>query len=189
MHMRIWLLLGLMLWAGSAEAQRTRQGVVFADFGQVYSNFFKTKLAEDRINEMAVSYARERAMLFDRFVALQDEYKTLRDAAAEAASTLTDDQRTERRRTIDNRLLEIRQLEQRIEQFDATEHKKIEDQRNRLRQRIGEEIRERIQGYARAQGFAAVLDRSLLSRDDQPGLLFLDPNADVTDALVEEVNK
>jgi Skp family chaperone for outer membrane proteins len=188
-HISYWLFAALFLFCGQiASAQPSERGTVaFVDFEQVFTNYFKTKLANDQLLEMSDSINRERASMVMQFDQLQKEYEALRDKIIK--ETPVDPELTKIRREIDEKVVAIRRLDERIVKYNESQEKRWDEQNRRIRNSLVEEIREKINGYIVAKGYRAVVDSSQVNEKNIPIVLFVDPEADITAAVIAELNK
>lgn len=182
---RTLLVAGLVAVAGLASA-RAEERVVFVDMDKVFNEFYRTKLADAQLKDEAEAYKTERAALIDAFKRLQDDFKTVRDESQDTA--LSEDARNQKRTTAEEKLVELREMDGKIRRFDETRRRRIEEQMKRQRDKLVGEIRETITGYAKAQGFTAVVDASGLSLNGVPSVLFYESRNDITQAVIDLLN-
>jgi Skp family chaperone for outer membrane proteins len=83
----------------------------------------------------------------------------------------------------------MREFKSRIRRFDETRRKQLEDQSRRMRQRIVEEITQTVEQYARDKGLLSVVDSSGHSLNGVPVVLFADAKLDITDEIIDLLNK
>lgn len=169
-----------------AEAQQERR-IVFVDLDQVFSEFYKTKLADTQLQEQASDFSEERKTLVTEYEELNERFDAAREAAQDVA--LSEEARNQKRNEAEELLIEIRDFESRIERFDRTRRGQLEDQGRRMRTRIVEEIREELTRYAETQGYHAVVDSSGRSLNDVALVLYVDQRIDITEAVIELLNK
>jgi len=184
-----WLLVLLLLIIGqTAFAQTvTRGAIVFVDFEQVFTNYYKTKLANDQLQDMSDSINREQAKMLLRFDQLQKEFKDYRDQAL--AEGLSETNRMELRKEADTRLIELRRQEERIKTFNDSQKIKWEEQNDRIRSGLVQDIREKIKVFGSAKGYRAVVDREQVNEKGVFSVLYYDEKADVTQEVIEQINR
>jgi len=178
-------MLALIVFPSMASA--ADQGIVFIDLDRTFSDFYKTKLADAQLKEQADEFNDERTQLVDDYDNLQKEFNDLREKAQNTA--LSEDARSESRDLAEDKLIEIRDFESRIQRFDQSRKKQLDDQSRRMRKRIVGEIRKAIQNHARMEGYQAVLDSSAQSLNGVETVLFVDPKVDITDDVLDILNK
>jgi Skp family chaperone for outer membrane proteins len=169
------------VWAQSAGGP-----TVYVNLDQVFTNFFKTRAANEQLSEQADSFKAERDQLVEDYQTLQNDYRTLRDRSLDTA--LSDDARSTLRRQTEEKLVEIKDFEAKIRRFDESSQRKLDEQSLRMRRRLLGEINEKLADYAREQGFAAVIDASGESINRVPVILYTDPNLDITSRVIDYLN-
>lgn len=178
-------LAALAISAGSAFA--VEQRVVFVNMEKIFSEYYKTKLADAQLKTQADSFKSERKKLVDDFQEKQDKFNKLRDEAQNQA--LSEDARNKKRNEAEELLVDIRDNESKIRRYDDAKQKELDEQSRRMRKDIVSEIRDQLTVYARSQGYSAVFDSSGDSMNLVPLTLYNDPTADVTEAIIGLVNK
>lgn len=168
---------------GSAADQR----VVFVDLDRAFSEFYKTKLADAQLKEQADEFNEERKKMMGAYEKLQQAFNTVRDEAQN--TVLSDDVRTQKRNEAEEKLVEMRDYESRIRTFDESRRKQLDDQSRRMRKRIVDEIRQAVESYAKTEGYDAVVDSSGQSLNGVEIVIYTDPKIDITDNLLEILNK
>jgi len=139
------------------------------------------------LKKQAEEFNTERKKLTTDLEKFQEEFNVLREESQDVA--LSEDARAQKRNAAEEKLVELRDMETRIRRFDEARQKQLDDQSRRMRKRIVEEIRATIQTYARTQGYRAVLDSSAMSLNGVETLLYTDVKGDITDAVIEMLNK
>ena len=96
---------GLWIGAPAVQAQQSGGPLVYVNLDTVFTNFFKTKAANDQLQEQADSFKDERKELIDQYEKLKNDYRTLRDRALDTA--LSEESRNELRRQTEEKLVEM----------------------------------------------------------------------------------
>lgn len=178
-----------LIWAWGAmmpaAAQDTR--LAFIDLDRVFNEFYKTKLADEQLKEQADEFSEERRRMVEEYEAMQEAFTQAREDAQNPA--LSDEVRTRRRNEAEEKLLDLREFESRIQRFDQSRRKQLEDQGRRMRGRIVNEIQDVIRTYARNQGFHAVIDSSGQSLNAVEIILYVDSRVDISDPVIELLNR
>ena len=161
--------------------------IAFIDLDRVFNEFYKTKLADAQLQEMAEEFNADRRKLIEEYEEMNERFNNAREAAQDTA--LSEDARNRNRNEAEELLIEIRDFESRIQRFDQSRRKQLEDQGRRMRTRIVGEIREEIQTYSRTQGFLAVIDASGQTANAVETVLYVDNRVDISDAMLNILNK
>lgn len=189
MKMAKWIVMAGLLPAltGTFDARAADQRIVFVNMQKCFDEFYKTKLSEAKLKDLADEYKNERARMVDDLKKLQDEFNKSKEDADNLA--LSEDARNKKRAEAEEKLVELREQESKIRKYEDSKQRNLDAERFRMRKRIVDEIRETLVAYARAQGYTAVLDSSGESVNFVPVTLYNDPSADITDAVISLVNK
>ncbi len=180
------ILAAALLMSGlSAGAAELKVGLV--NMTRAFSEFYKTKLADAQLREMAEEFNEERRGL----MATLEELRKAADTAREQAqvAVLTEEARRQKRAEAEERLVEQRQHEEKIRQYDDSRRKQLEEQQRRMRGRLVDEIRETARSYAQQQGLSLVLDSSAQGANTLEIVIYNNGQHDITSAVIEALNK
>lgn len=169
------------------SAQAIDERIVFVDLDKAFNEYYKTKLADKQLKEQAEDFNSERKELVEVYEKFQEDFNTLRGESSNPA--LTETARDDLRQQAEEKLIELRDQEQKIRRFDETRRKQLEEQGRRMRKRIVDEIKDKVQTYARNQGFTAVIDTSGQSLNGVTLVLYTDKKVDITINVLELLNK
>lgn len=177
----------LLFMTFTAEAQPRRGMIAVADFDAIYTNYFKTRLANDQLLEMSDGINREKSRMQVLFLEREQKFRELRDRAI--LQELSEAERSVVRSEADENMVEMRRLEQRIKDYNESQQKLLDEQTRRIRGNLIEEIRQRISRYATDNGILMILDRSQVDDQGVPAVLFRDETVDITTAIINEINR
>ena len=172
-----------ILLAVSAAAQ-TKIGTI--DLRRVFDDYYKTKAADAKLKEEAGGLDKDRKVLMDQYQKLTEEYKKALDSANSMA--VSADEREKNKKSAEAKLLEIRELEQNVTQFDRTARGNLEEKQRQLRDRILEEIRAVVNQRAKSSGLNLVIDSAAESVNRTPAVLYNSGENDITDAVLATLN-
>ncbi|MDB6030073.1 MAG: hlpA [Verrucomicrobiales bacterium] len=172
------------LLAISASAQ-SKIGTI--DLRKVFDDYYKTKAADANLKEKAGELDKERKNLMDQYGKTRDDYKKSLDGANDQA--VSADEREKRKKTAESKLLEIKELEQTIDQFDRQSRTTLEEQQRRMRDNILKEIQVVITTKAKAANYSLVLDTASESFNKTPILLYTNGENDITPMVLKELNQ
>ncbi len=168
-----------------ASAQSLKIGTV--DVKKVFDSYSKTKDAEQRINEERNAARKELEDRMDSYKKLTDEVKKLQGDAQKPE--LSKEAKDARNKQCDGKIAELKAWEREIQEFEGTRRKQLEDQTVRMRDGIVEEIRKVIADLAKAGQFDLVIDKSGLSLNGVPNLLYSRDSYEFTGDVVTALNK
>lgn len=172
--------------AGATAAQADLKiGVI--DMSKIFSGYYKTKDAESKINEARESAKKELTDRLDSHKQLLDEINALNKGADSAA--LSAAARTERDKKRDDKIQEVRSLENDINEFRTSRERQLQEQTVRLRNTIVEEMMVVIRDRVKNENYDLVFDRSGQSAQGVPVLIQSRDNMDFTDNVLTQLNK
>jgi len=167
----------------SASAE---QKIATVDLRKVFDNYWRTKQADANIKEQAADLEKERKTMVDRFQANEEKYKKLLDGANDIA--LSAPEREKRKKDAENELINLREMETRIRQFDNTSKATLGEKQRRIRDNILQEIRDTIKARVKTGGYTLVLDTAAETPNSTPILLYSSGNDDLTDVVLSQLN-
>ena len=182
---RLLLALGLatllQFTAGAAE-----QKIAIIDLQSVFTNFFKTKIADAAIRDEAAALDKDRKTLTDQYQKLTEDYKkALEDASNQAISA---DERDKRKKAAEGKLIDINDLEQQVKQFDRTARGNLEEKQRMAREKILIQIRSVVTTRAQAGKYTLVLDTAGEGLSRTPVVFFNNGEHDITSEVLKALN-
>ena len=172
---------GLMTLSASAQLK-----IGTIDMRKAFDNYWKTKQADATLKDRASSLDKERKAMVDEYQKLSDEYKKALDGANDQA--VSADERERRKSTAEAKLVDMKEKEGEIKQFDTQARTTLGEQQRRMRDNIVGEIRAVITAKAKTGGFTLVLDTAGESSNNTPFILYSSGLNDFTDAVLTELN-
>jgi outer membrane protein len=172
-------------FVSTASAQNLKIGTV--DMKKVFENYYKTKDAEQRINEarnLAKKELEDRSESYKKSV---DEVKKLNEELTrpELSSSAKDSKSKLR----DEKISELKTMEREIQEFQSTREKQLQEQSVRMRSGIVDEINKVVSERVKSEQFDIVFDRSGPSLNGVPVLLYAKDSYDFTTEVVTALNK
>ena len=181
------LLTVTLLWMGSllvVNAQQQKLATI--DLRKVFDKYYKTVQADVTLKERAAELQKDSKEMIDKFKKGEEEYNKLLESANDQA--VSAEEREKRKKAAEAELRKLQAQEQTIKQFDNTARQNLGDQQKRMRDNILTEIRGTINEKARKAGYTMVLDTAAESINNTPIVLFQTGEADLTDAVLTEMN-
>lgn len=169
--------------AGPAQAQ-TKFGTI--DLKKVFDGYWKTKQANANIKERMATMEKKRVEMVDDYKKAGDEYTKLQQSTTDQA--VSTEERDKRKKAAETKLLEIKEIEQSITQYERSAQSQIMEQQRSVRDKIVKEIRESVDAISKAHGFTMVFDTAAESINNTPVLLYNTGENDITDEVLKHVN-
>lgn len=166
-----------------AQAQ-TKIGTV--DLKKVFDGYWETKEADAQIKDRQNDFKKARQGMIDDYQKANDEYRKLVESANDNA--LSADEREKRKKNAETKLLELREIEQSVQQYDRQSQTTLGEQTRRMRDNIVRKIREVIDAKAKAAGFTLVIDVAGESTALTPVVLYTNGENDITEQVLIQLN-
>ena len=173
------VLASIFLVAASSQAQPK---IAYIDLKKVFDSYWKTKQADANLKDRASDFDKARKGMVDDYQKANDEYKKLIESANDQA--VSADEREKRKKSAESKLLEIKEIENSVNQFDRQSRTTLGEQQRRMRDNILREIREVINTKAKAGTYTVVLDVAAESANQTPVLLYTNGSDDLTEGVL-----
>jgi Skp family chaperone for outer membrane proteins len=167
-----------------AASAQVKIGII--DLRKVFDEYHKTKTADARLKDQAADLDKERKAMMDQYQKATDDYKSALDGANDQA--VSADEREKRKKTAESKLLDIKKLEQDINQFDRQARATLEEEQRKYRDKILVEIRNVINTKAKSGGYSMVLDTAAESFNKTPVVMYTNGEGDLTTDVLKELN-
>lgn len=174
------------LTAGLMHTADAEVKMAFVDLQRTFDDYHRTQDADAKLKELADEFNADREEMVTELEAMREAFNTVRADALDQA--LSEDVREKKRTEAEERLMEIRAQEEKIQRFDRLRAKQIEEQGRRMRKGIVEEIQKLIRDHARLNGYTMVLDVSGETLNGIESVLYYDVKYDITDDIIEKMN-
>jgi outer membrane protein len=148
---------GAWLAAGAAgHLAAADMKIAVVDMEQVLAAHPDTKEAETLIQKQVDEFETEKNGLLDKFEKMRKGFDQVRSESENKA--LSEEGRLLKRKDAERKLEELRDFDEQVRQTTLLRQKQIKDRKNRMRQRIVDDIRSVVRDYAQKNGYALVLD-------------------------------
>ena len=178
------LCLAILGLASTGHAQ-VKLGTV--DMNKIFNGYFKTKDAEARINEARNEAKGELEERMDTYKKNLDAINKLNDDIQKPA--LSTEAKTAKTKERDDKIQETDSLKREITEFQSTREKQLQEQAVRMRNGIVEEITKLVLVKVKTENYDVVMDRSGLSLNGVPILIFAKDGLDFSDEIIIQLNK
>jgi len=180
------LVVCLLAFCFTAPALHAQSSIGIIDLKKVFDGYYRTKQADTQIKDRASDLDKARQAMLGDYEEAKATFEQLRDSANDQA--LAADERDSRRAAAERKLVELRQIEQDVAQFDRTSRSTLAEQQRRMRDRILEEIKEVVTSKARESGFALVIDVAAETVNQTPVVMYHNGANDLTTVVLNELN-
>ena len=170
----------------AALAQGTMK-IGTVDMQRAFKEYNKTKEAEVKINDAKNSAKKEYDDRAESYKKALDEINNLNKQLESAA--LSADKKGQTAKERDDKIANIKNMEREISDFRQTRERQLQEQLMRVREGIVKEITDVVMEKVKASRFDLVLDKSGMSINGVPFLLYAPDNVDFTNDIIAVLNK
>ena len=170
----------------AALAQGTMK-IGTVDMQRAFKEYNKTKEAEVKINDAKNSAKKEYDDRAESYKKALDEINNLNKQLESPA--LSADKKTQTAKERDDKIANIKNMEREISDFRQTRERQLQEQLMRVREGIVKEITDVVLEKVKANHFDLVFDKSGMSINGVPILLYAPDNVDFTNDIIAVLNK
>jgi outer membrane protein len=157
------------------------------DMQRAFKEYGKTKDAEAKINEAKNSAKKEYDDRADGYKKALDEINNLNKQLD--APALSADAKTQKAKERDDKIATIKNMEREITEFRQTRERQLQEQAMRMREGIVKEITDVVMEKVKANRMDLVFDKSGMSLNGVPVLMYAPDNVDFTNDIITVLNK
>jgi outer membrane protein len=174
--------------AASPSAHAAEMKVGTLDMNKIFTNYYKTKDAETKINEQKAAAQTEFNSRMDAYRKSLDEITQINKdlESNKALSAAAKDEKSKRRESL---IAENQGQQRDIEQFRVTREKQIQEQIVRLRNQMVEDIMKIVQDKVKGENFDMIFDKSGSSMNGVPVVVYSRDNMEFSDDIIKTLNK
>jgi len=160
--------------------------IATVDLREVFDGYWKTKQANAALQERGAEMENELKGLVADFESAKEEYQALLESANDQAVSITERER--RKKKAEDKLKQLREDEQTIQQFQRQARTTIDEQQRRMRDNILEEVKATVTTMAKAGKFTLVIDTAAETPNRTPVILYSSNPDDLTEAVLKQMN-
>jgi outer membrane protein len=176
----------LLLLPIAARAQGTLK-IGTVDMNRAFKEYNKTKDAEAKINDAKNQAKKEYDERADSYKKALDEINNLNKQLDSPA--LSAEKKAQTAKDRDEKIANIKNMEREINEFRQTRERQLQEQAMRMREGIVKEITDVVNEKVKANALDLVFDKSGMSLNGVPLLMYSKENVDFTNDVVTVLNK
>ena len=154
---------------------------------RAFKEYNKTKDAEGKVNDAKNAAKKEFDDRTDSYKKALDEINKLNQQLD--APALSADAKAQKAKDRDEKIANIKTMEREINEFRQTREQQLQQQAMRMRESIVKEITDIVLERVKTNGMDLVFDKSGLSTNYVPVLLYSKDSADFTTDIITVLNK
>src|SRR6266446_3255303 len=170
----------------AALAQGTMK-IGTVDMQRAFKEYNKTKEAEVKINDAKNAAKKEYDDRAESYKKALDEINNLNKQLESPA--LSADKKTQTAKERDDKIANIKNMEREISDFRQTRERQLQEQLMRVREGIVKEITDVVMEKVKTNNLDLVFDKSGMSINGVPVLLYSHDNIDFTNDIIAVLNK
>jgi len=183
----VWTMVCGLTLATTAWAEGPSGRIVTVDLNRVFNEYYKTPIELKKLQEMRDSNSNDESAMLADYRKLNDELVKLRDESEKPEYTT--EVKDQKRKTMSEKLVQIQKSQQDIEEFRRVRLKAYDDQRSLRQTNILKDITDAINKMAGDAGYMMVFDKSGMTANGMPSILFSQNTMEVTDDILKVLNK
>jgi outer membrane protein len=157
------------------------------DMQRALKEYNKTKDAEAKINDARNQAKKEYDDRAEAYKKALDEINSLNKQLD--APALTAEAKTQKAKERDDKIANIKKMEREINDFSQTRERQLQEQLMRMREGIVKEISDVVVEKVKTNNMDFVLDKSGVSLNGVPIVMYAPPNVDFTNDIIAVLNK
>jgi len=157
------------------------------DMQRAFKEYNKTKEAEKKINDAKDSAKKEYDDRAEAYKKALDEINNLNKQLESPA--LSADKKTQTAKERDDKIANIKNMEREISDFRQTRERQLQEQLMRVREGIVKEITDVVMEKVKTNNLDLVFDKSGMSINGVPVLMYSHENIDFTNDVIGVLNK
>lgn len=177
--------LSLLLLSASVALAQPKIAVV--DMKKVFDGYWKTKQLDKKLSGSLQEFNDQQKKMIEQFQAAQKEYLAIKESAEDSAISASEKER--RNTESEEKLQQIRQLENDIRSHKRSGEVRLTEQQVRHKNNLISDIKDTIKVKARSEGFSLVLNTAAVDINQAPIVLFTDGANDITDDILAALNQ
>ena len=178
------VLLALTFGAGVCAAEVK---IAVIDMQKAFEQYEKTKTLQIKLDQQMEVFREYSNQLNQQFQNLRKQYESARDDSQNIAFSGAE---RESKRLKAQQLYESLKLkEQELTSYKESRKAQLNEMHEKLRNELIDEIKQVVHNKAVLEGYTVVLDKSGISLSDIQFVVYYQPNLDITESVVQDLNR
>ncbi|MCX6974092.1 MAG: OmpH family outer membrane protein [Verrucomicrobia bacterium] len=174
------------LTLGFAASAQAEMKVGTLDMNNVFTQYYRTKDAETKLNEARASAKRE---LDDRLETIKKSMDDINKISADIEKPeLSKDAKEKAAKSRDEKVAEARNLDREIAEFRGTRERQLQEQFMRMRKDIVDDIMKVVTVKVKEAQYDLVLDKSGMSIGQIPVIVYSKESMDFSKDIIDTLN-
>ena len=178
------LMLALTVTAGVRAAEVK---IAVINMQKAFQEYEKAKTIQIKLTQQTEVFNEYSTQPQQQYQNLRKQYEAARDDSQNIAYTGAE--RENKRRKAQQLYESLMLKEQEINSYKESRTTQIRDMFAKMREEVLDEIRKAVHNKAVLEGYTIVLDRSGNALDDVGFVIYYQPNLDITESIIQELNR
>lgn len=171
----------------SSFAQSIGGRIAVVDMNRVFSEYYKTKAAGEKLKETQEGYQKEIEEMRSDYRKQTDELNKLREDVERPEYTA--EVKEQKRKAVQEKLAELQKRQTAMDEFVRSRQQMLQEQQQRMRSNIVKEINDVIAKEARTLNYIMVFDKSGLTANGVAPVVFSQDSLEVTEDILKILNR
>ena len=181
---RMFLAMALAGFCGASAQAQTRIATI--DGKKVANGYWKTKEALAALKDRREDLLKELKGMSEDLKKGQEEYRKLMDDANDPA--ISEQERDKRKKAAETKLKSLSELKERAAEYDRNAAATLNEQGQRMSERIDEKVRMVVAARAKSAGYSLVLDTAAKGAENKLLVVYASEENDLTQSVLEQLN-
>jgi Skp family chaperone for outer membrane proteins len=181
---RMLLAAALAGFCGAGAQAETRIATI--DGKKVVNGYWKTKEALAALKDRREDLLKELKGMNEDLKKGQEEYRKLMEDANDSA--VSDQEREKRKKAAEAKLKSLSELKERAAEYDRNAASTLNEQGQRMSERIDEKVRTVVAARAKSAGYSLVLDTAAKGSENKLLIVYASEDNDLTQSVLEQLN-
>lgn len=173
--------------AGNLSLSASGAKIAVIDMQKVFSGYEKTRTIELKLNQQLEVYKEYAAGLMKEYKTLRAEFEKLRDDSQNVS--LSESERENLRRRAMEKAEQLKLKETELSKYNQTRRDRLKENFDKRRAEVLNEIKKVVQNKCALQGIQLVLDKSGITLNDLPLVIYASPVLDITGSVLNDLNR
>jgi len=178
------LTISLLAFLGVPALAQTKIGTV--DLRKLFDGYWKTKQVQTALADRKAQLDKDDKSMRDDLKKGGEEYQKLLEQANDQA--VSSDQRDRRKQAATDKLKQLQESKNALDQFDRQVQITLSEQSQRMRDNILSEIKAAVTAQAKVAGCSMVIDAAAETANATTAVVYSDGGNDLTDAVLKRLN-
>jgi outer membrane protein len=179
-------LLALMSLPAPTQTKSDQAKIGTVDLRKLFDGYWKTKQAQAQLNTRKAEFDQDDKNQREALKKGSDEYQKLLEQANDQA--ISADERDRRKQAVTDKLKQLQEAKNALDVFERQAQVNLNEQGQRMREKILAEIKSVVASQARAGGYLLIIDAAGETASASTAVIYSSGENDLTDKVLKQLN-